>query len=335
MRKIAALSARDRRDLYTETGVRMGLPPFHVEKDFWVCWTLSTLFTDKEVGPHLTFRGGTSLSKCWGLIDRFSEDIDLSIARDWFPNAKSPAEAGITKSEREKRLKALRDECRTMIADVFCPMLERAASALPETVKIEVEPLDKARDPFCIHLHYPSTGMNPPADYNRAAVKIELSGRAEGWPMELRAISPYAAQQFPNLDSDSTLTLSCVRPERTFWEKAALIHEQNVRPGDKALAPRQARHLYDLARLWPAVRDAEGLHSLFDGVVAHRKGFFDYHWVDYDTLCRSSLQLIPPDARLPEWRADYDAMKTMFFSHSPDFGEILASLEGIQSWLWD
>ncbi len=331
MRKIAALPTQDRRDLFTETGVRMGLPPFHVEKDFWVCWSLSMLFGDEKIGPHLTFRGGTSLSNCWNLIDRFSEDIDLSMAREWFPEVKSPAETGIKSSEREKRLKALRDECRTVITDILCPALATATSELAEPVRIEVEPLDKARDPFCIHLHYPTTGMTPPADYNRTAVKIELSGRAEGWPMEARALIPYAAQQFPDLDSDATLTLSSVRPERTFWEKAALIHEQNVRPGEKPLASRQARHLYDLGRLWPVVQGIEGLHSLFDGVIAHRRGFFDYKWVDDDSLSRGSLQLVPPDARIPEWRADYEAMMAMFFTDPPSFGEILTTLEEIQS----
>jgi predicted nucleotidyltransferase component of viral defense system len=135
MKKIAALPVADRRALFNETGVRTGLPPFHVEKDFWVCWTLSTLFRTKAIGPFLTFRGGTSLSKCWGLIDRFSEDIDLSMARAWFSNAKDPGESGISNSERETRLKGLRDECRKIISEVLVPEIQMETAKLPAPLK--------------------------------------------------------------------------------------------------------------------------------------------------------------------------------------------------------
>ena len=155
MNTIATLPVKERRALFNETGVRMGLPPFHIEKDFWVCWALAVLFDNAEVGPHLTFRGGTSLSKGWGLIERFSEDIDLAMARAWFGVLKDPAEKGIVSAERDRRLKGLRDECRRMITQVLCPVIEKEAGTLKEPMKIEVEPLDKARDPFCIYTLLP------------------------------------------------------------------------------------------------------------------------------------------------------------------------------------
>ena len=333
MNKIAALPAKDRRAFFEETGARKGLPPFHIEKDFWVCWVLSVLFSDAQAGPHLTFRGGTSLSKGWGIIERFSEDIDLAMARAWLGTAEDPGEAGITTAEKERRLKELRDECRKMIATLLHPVLARAATAtVQEAFQIEVEPLEKARDPFCIHFHYPSSELTAPADYNRPAVKIELSGRADGWPMETRTIIPYVAEEFPAQFEISQLPLACVRPERTFWEKAALVHEQNVRPGDKPLAIRQARHLYDLVRLWEhaKVAEAAGFHKLFDGVKAHRQTFFDYKWVKYDELTAGGLRLIPPPERLSEWRADYEAMSAMFFQSPPDFEEILKGIQSIE-----
>ena len=330
MKVIATLPADDRRMLFTETGARIGLPPFHVEKDFWVCWALSVLFGDPHAGRHLAFRGGTSLSKCWGLIERFSEDIDLSMARAWFTEAKNPSELGISKSEREKRLKALREECRIVVADVLGPMLAKAALSLPEPARIEIEHLEKARDPFCIHIHYPSSGIAEPASYNRAAVKIELSGRAEGTPVQMRPLISYAAKEFPAFDPDGEMTLPCVVPERTFWEKAALLHEQNTRPVGKPPAPRQARHLYDLCRLWDAVAHSSQLSILFPEVIAHRRAFFDYTWVDYATLVPGSLKLIPPDAALPEWQADYKAMLSMFHARPPEFQELLEALKKIE-----
>ncbi len=330
MNIMATLPVEERRALFNETGARMGLPPFHIEKDFWVCWTLAVLFGDPQVAPHLTFRGGTSLSKGWALIERFSEDIDLAMARAWFGAMKDPAGKGIVSAERGRRLQDLRHECRRMITQVLCPVIEKAAATLKEPMKIEVEPLEKARDPFCIHLHYPQTGLDAPAAYNRAAVKIELSGRAEGWPMEDREIVPYAAAQFPNIDADAKCRLSCVRPERTFWEKAALVHEQNVRPGGPTLAPRQARHLYDLMRLWVGVDTGNGFRGLWDGVVSHRKCYFDYKWVDYESLTPDKLQIIPPETRLAEWRADYGAMQAMFYGQPPAFEQIVSSLQVIQ-----
>jgi len=328
MKTIANLPADDRRALFTETGARMGLPPFHVEKDFWVCWTLAVFFSDAGTGPNLTFRGGTSLSKAWGIIERFSEDIDLAMSRTWLGDAKEPGEAGITSAEKEKRLKALRDECREMIAVVLQPLLEKDASALSEPFRIEVEPLEKARDPFCLYFEYPGTGLQPPAAYNKAMVKIELSGRADGWPMEERTIRPYVAEAFPEQTGDPRLALSGVRPERTFWEKGALVHEQNIRLGDRPLAPRQARHLYDLVRLWDAkVADADGFPKLFDGVKAHRR---TYKWVDYESLTPATLRLVPPTERLSEWRADYEAMQAMFINAPPGFEDILDQLRAIE-----
>ena len=331
MNTVALLSPEDRRALFTETAARMGLPPFHVEKDFWVCWVLEVFFHDAAVGANLTFRGGTSLSKAWGMIERFSEDIDLAMSRSWLGDAKEPGEVGITSSEKERRLKALRDECREMISKVLCPVLENAAATLSVPCRIEVDPLQNARDPFCLYFEYPSTGLQPPADYNKAMVKIELSGRADGWPMEERTIRPYVAEAFPEQTGDPRLALSCVRPERTFWEKAALVHEQNIRPGERPLAPRQARHLYDLGRLWDReVYSADGFQSLFEGVKAHRRTYFDYKWVDYGSLTVRTLSLVPPEDRLEAWRGDYGAMKAMFIQEEPAFEEILDRLRSIQ-----
>jgi len=333
MNGIARLSAKDRRQLFTEAGARRGLPPFHVEKDFWVCWALGVLFGDADVGGHLTFRGGTSLSKAWGIIERFSEDIDISMSRPWLGEAKDPAERGIVPAERERRLKALRDSCRVMIQTRIHPLLEKAAAeTIQDPFRMETEALEKARDPFCLHFHYPTTELVAPLDYNRAAVKIELSGRAEGWPMEPRTIRSYVAEEFPNVAGPGELTLSCVHPARTFWEKAALVHEHNSRPEAKPLSTAQARHLYDLNRLWneAAVARTRGFRELFAGVKDHRAAFFAYKWVDYGRLMPSTLRLCPPDDRLTEWKSDYTRMRPMFFGNPPSFDHLVRGLETIE-----
>ena len=126
MNDVIALSANERREVFTETGVRLGMAPFHVEKDFWVCWTLAALFTNNQIGPHLVFRGGTSLSKGWGLIQRFSEDIDLAMNRSWVEKDLE-AEASFSnasKSQQERRLRSLRKKCREVIRELIVPRLE-------------------------------------------------------------------------------------------------------------------------------------------------------------------------------------------------------------------
>jgi len=119
--------------------------------------------------------------------------------------------------------------------------------------------------------------------------------------------------------------------ERTFWEKAALLHEQNTRAGARPPAPRQARHLSDIVELWQSLSNSVRLRELFPEVIAHRRAFFDYTWVDYANMTPSSLKLIPSDLALPEWQADYKAMQSMFHSTPPDFQELLAALKHIES----
>jgi hypothetical protein len=332
MNAIAQLSARDRRDLFTEAAARSGLPPFHLEKDFWVCWTLGVLFGHDGTRQHLTFRGGTSLSKAWRIIERFSEDIDLSISRQWFEDEKDPGEPGLTPGEIEKRLAKLRRNCRAAIETKLKPVIQEAIAHLPGSPRIELEPLEQARDPFCIHVHYPQTDLKAPEDYNRPSVKVELSGRAEGWPMEPRSFRPYAVEHFAQLKEGTEITVPAVSPARTFWEKAALVHEQLCRPGDRPPAAFQARHLYDLPRLWQQseIVKAPGMAALFHNVREHRAAFFGYKWMDYANLTAADLKLVPSNTQESMWREDYARMKAMFFNTPPTFDQVLASLREIE-----
>ena len=180
MDQIIELSVDDRRDVFNEAGVQLGLPPFYVEKDYWVCWVLRLMFGHETMGPHLTFRGGTSLSKGWDLIKRFSEDIDVAMSRDWVdPDLPDLGEQGISTAQRDRQLRRLRGACRKAIRDDLVPLLEAEAAELGDGASVVVVALENARDPFVIELHYPKGGMEIPGDYSRAVVKIELSGRAE------------------------------------------------------------------------------------------------------------------------------------------------------------
>ena len=337
MKRIATMSAKARGEIFTEAGVQLGFSPFHVEKDFWVCWTLAALFGDKAAGPNLAFRGGTSLSKGWQCIDRFSEDIDLAINRDWVGAAETVdlSAAVLSKNQKEKLFKKLRDQCRKTVSEVIVPLLIRDMSAITgdADARIAVESLESARDPFVVYVNYPGSGLNPPDEYFQSAVKIELSGRAEGVPVEDREIIPYVHAGFPHLASVQTTVIPCVRPDRTFWEKAALLHEQNSRSPQTEPGNRQSRHLYDLHQLWTVgglSATISAADPMFKTVMDHRSSFFPYGQVNHLELQPRDLRLRPPPEILSTWQADFEKMGSMFFGKPPAFNHVLGTVREIQ-----
>ncbi len=197
-----------------------------MEKDFWVCWVLRELFSVQEFGPHLTFKGGTSLSKGWKLIQRFSEDIDVVIDRAFlgFGGELSPEHAPSNK-QRERRLEDLRAACQRHIRDVLTPALtERLRKRLGnESWQLELDPSDP--DNQALLFKYPSAAAATGA-YIRPVVKIEFGARSDTDPSETPTIQPYLAEALPELFNSAAFQVRTLAPERTFWEKASLLHEE-------------------------------------------------------------------------------------------------------------
>ena len=320
------LSDEDRRKTCAETGSRMRLPAASIEKDFWVCWTLREPFGLPEWGPRFTFKGGKSLSKAWQLIERFSEDIDVVIDREFlgFGGDRSPECAPSRKKQRQW-LDALRSASQTRIRESLHPVLAaRITEELPKNARwrIELDPSDP--DAQTLLFHYPTAFE--PGSYISPRVKIELGARSDTDPAETPQIAPYLASAFPDLMTPNKFPVRVVAARRTFWEKAMLLHEETWRPVEKRRADRLSRHYYDLHRLITrGVADqaiADG--GLFERIVAHREVFFRYSWMDYETLRPGSLRLLPLPEQRAAWARDYDAMReSMFFGEAPEFAEIL------------
>jgi predicted nucleotidyltransferase component of viral defense system len=315
------------RVIYEEAGRRLGLSAGSVEKDLWVCWTLRALFRLPSSGPHLTFKGGTSLSKGWKLIDRFSEDIDIVIDREFlgFGGADAPEDAPSNK-QRVKRLEALMLTAQRHIRDVLSPAFEQEIRhLLPSTAPWALEADADDPDAQTLLFHYPPA-MGAAA-YVRPVVKIEFGARSDTEPSATPAIAPYLAEVSPDEVPDSRFTVHAVAPERTFWEKVALLHEETYREGSAAPKARLARHYYDLWCLITrgvaerAARDKE----LFGRVAAHRAVFFRRSRDAQASFAPGSLRIVPADDRIAQWRRDYDAMReSMFFGEVPAFAGILA-----------
>jgi hypothetical protein len=321
--------AERRRLAFQQVDASMGLQAFSVEKDFWVCWTLRELFTLPGIGEHLTFKGGTSLSKAWRIIQRFSEDIDIIIDKAplGFAGDASPDKATSNK-QRRVRLENLMTAACTWVQRTLQPALAaRLAASLGATGwKLELDP-DLA-DGQCLLFQYPSVFPAGAAGYIPPRVKIELGARSDDWPAEPKNLTSYVLEQFPALGHEPHVPVRVLAAERTFWEKACLLHEETFRPADKPRKLRMARHYYDL---WCLLRAGVGERALadmnlFNRVAEHREIFFRHSWVDYTTHKPGTFRLEPPAAHLPDWRADFQQMLgPMFFGEVPTFNEMIAS----------
>jgi predicted nucleotidyltransferase component of viral defense system len=330
MNTFLKLPPDERRLAFQQVQSQLGLQAVSVEKDFWVCWTLRELFTLPGVGDHLTFKGGTSLSKGWKLIQRFSEDIDIIVDKEvlGFGGDASPDKAP-SKGKRKERLAALMEACRQWVQGTLQPAFRlRLHAAFGDTGwRLEVDP--DMPDGQCLLFHYASVFPEDAAGYVRSIVKIELGARSDDWPHETKAIQPHVIELFPAFDSDATFPVRILAAERTFWEKACLLHEETYRPADKKRKPRMARHYYDL---WCLLRAGVGQRAfenmaLFKRVAQHRELFFRQSWVDYSTHRPGAFRLIPLENQLAEWRDDYAVMLgPMFFGDVPDFVEILRTI---------
>lgn len=328
MHRILKLPRQDRLELFDEVNGRIGLSQRSLEKDLWVCWTLRELFSLPEVGDNLFFKGGTSLSKAWGLIDRFSEDIDVVVDRNYlgFGGTEGPEHAP-SKSKQRARLDALRAVCQNCIATKIKPRLTESLKALQldDAWNLEADAADP--DGQTLLLHYPSEFQVDV--YMRPTVKIELGARSDIEPFETPEIQPYVATVFPEMPGSDPFRIRVVSARRTFWEKAMLLHEEKFRPEGKAMKTRLARHYYDL---WCLIQKGVAAQAvadkgLFERIAAHREVFFRWAWMDYNTLRQGTLQLLPLETQRPVWEADYEAMREhLFFNESPSFDEILRNV---------
>lgn len=315
-----------RRRFCDEAQAKLSLRAASIEKDFWVCWTLREIFSLPGCGSHLTFKGGTSLSKAWKLIERFSEDIDVVLDRGFigFGGDKSP-EAAASNKQREKRLEALKLACQKRIRDSLKPELEeRFQGVLPKGMQWSlVDDTDDA-DGQTLLFHFPSAYGD--TAYVRPVVKIELGARSDTEPCGLPQIQPYLKEAFPGMFGGGSFAIRTVEPERTFWEKAMLLHEETFRKSASGPKERLARHYYDVWCLITkgvaekAITDLE----LFNRIAAHRAVFFRKSKEAQSSLHPGALRVVPLPDQVAAWKQDYQTMREdMFFGEVPTFEEVL------------
>ena len=316
MDKVARLSQKDRSDLFAETAQAMRTMPAIAEKDFWVVWVLSQVFANTELARILKFKGGTSLSKVFGLIGRFSEDIDLIL--DWREVVQENPLAERSKNKQNTFNEATNAEAIHYIDTVLLPQVKECLGDLC-TCSID------SVNPHAINIRYPAAFSDA---YLRPEILLEIGPLASWLPSDVFVIQPYAAQHFPHVFEKTSCNVPTILAERTFWEKATILHQEAHRAEDKPMPIRYSRHYYDLARLalsdvkHNALADLEMLAA----VVAFKQRFYTSAWAQYQLAKPPSLKLIPPAARVGEIAMDYQAMQIMIFDKRLSFDEVMHTL---------
>lgn len=326
MRDFATLPQGDRADALIIAARERGIHPAIVEKDFWVCWTLDYLFRESVFKDSFAFKGGTSLSKGFNLIERFSEDIDLIF--DWRLLGYR------TEEPWEKRSNTKQDAfIRRINADAgkfLCDSLMPEMQAYLEGQHIANASLHiDEDDPQTLRFFYPQSF---PDESILQEIRLETGALAAWTPTTVAHISPYIAEAFPEAFARPATSVLTVSPERTFWEKATILHKEAFRTNGR-FPSRYSRHYYDLYKLAQSdVKEkALGDTGLLKSVVDFKRTFWRSNAARYDLCAPGTMRLMPPDDSMPLVKQDYASMQNMIFGEAPDFDELMSGILHLQS----
>ena len=328
MNKFLKLSDSQRKTVYESIAHKVGLPAQVVEKDFWVTAILQVVFA-LPVAGHIVFKGGTSLSKGWKLIERFSEDIDLAVD----PVFLGAQEGDLTKKQIKKLRKTSSLFVLAKLVPMICEELERRG--LQSFITVEAQPNGEGDntypEPRQIYLHYKSV-FDKALTYLRPDVVLEVSARSLIEPTEPIQIKSILGEHLPVMPLNDSVINTAI-PAKTFLEKAFLLHELFSIPGHGMIAERKSRHLYDLYVMMnkDLARDAVSNDVLWESIRHHREIYTSVRGVDYTPDVRKRLQLIPRKDIIDTWSSDYDSMKeSMIYGEKPTFDELLKGMSKLQ-----
>ncbi|MCL6415515.1 nucleotidyl transferase AbiEii/AbiGii toxin family protein [Aestuariirhabdus sp. Z084] len=321
MKQVAKLSEQERSELFLETATAMGVTAAAAEKDFWICWVLLHIFEADDLNQCLRFKGGTSLSKCYNAIERFSEDIDLIL--DWTRVTQEDPTESRSKTKQNTLNQSINEHAQHYIADTLLPRLIELMGDFCE-LAIDEE------DPHTVNITYPKAFDS---EYLRPQVRLEIGPLAAMLPMEWCSVMPYAAEHFPGVFEQVSVSVPTIVVARTFWEKLTILHAEAHRPLDKTLPIRYARHYYDVYKLVETDLYSVAMEQpeLLAEVVAFKQKFYPSGWANYDGATFEGLVLQPSEDHLDFLKADYQQMQEMLFGDKPSFEDILTALVDLES----
>jgi predicted nucleotidyltransferase component of viral defense system len=315
----------DKKVIYQQLSDESKIPPFAVEKDWWVVQILATIF-EMPIGKHLVFKGGTSLSKAWNLISRFSEDVDLAI---------DPKFLGFEGELKKKDITALRKAANQYISNTFYPeliqkMIEKGFTNLNWDI---INTQESDQDPKIILMYYPNVIES--VGYIQPKVQIEIGCRSLREPQKIAEFNALVDEYYPNTNfAMPSIKVPTVVPERTFLEKIFLLHEEFSKPTQAIRIERLSRHLYDIYQLSKTEIKQKALNDneLYETIVNHRHNFTRISKVDYNKHQPQTINPIPPTEVIKEWEADYNTMLTeMIYDEAPTFQKLIDEIAQLKT----
>jgi hypothetical protein len=326
MNNIAKLPIKDRDALFRNTAHNMGMSEAIIEKDFWVCFILDYLFNKCKWKNNLAFKGGTSLSKSFGLIERFSEDIDLIL--DWciLSYGKDEPWNERTFSKQDLFNKDANIRAVEFLKNEFVPAITKD---IENELNIEIHFYTDIEDEQTINFAYPNSFTDKSIT---PEIRLEIGALAAWTPAAIKQITPYAAVEYTHLFSKPTTEVLTVLPERTFWEKITILHREANRPKDKEFPARYSRHYYDLYCIANSDIKAKAISDkeLLTKVVVFKEKFYRCPWAKYDEAKVGTIKLLPPLYNLAELEDDYKHMQNMIFGNKPTFTEMMKVIEQLE-----
>lgn len=324
MNNVAKLSVDERNELFKETASLMNTTNAIVEKDFWVVWTLNKLFSDDRLNKILMFKGGTSLSKVFNLIGRFSEDIDLIL--DWRELTNlNPLDAQASKNKQVKFNEQINENAKVYIKDKLLPIISEILSSQC-TCEFDI---DKKGNYF-VNINYPSAFTDSAL---RPKILLEIGPLASWLPSASFEIESFVATEFPHLFKEIKCTVNAIVAKRTFWEKATILHQEANRIKEKRIPIRHSRHYYDLAQMVQSDVKDEALKDLrlLEDVVVFKQKFYMSAWAKYEDAKIGTFKILPPESRYKELKDDYTSMRSMIFDKYLEFDEIISILKDLEN----
>ena len=321
--KFTELTLNEKRDIISRVQSENGMNLQIIEKDWWVTAVLRALFS-LPYAEQISFKGGTSLSKCWGLIQRMSEDIDIGINREFLG-----FDGQLSKSQISDRLR--RAACSFVREKLQFDLAKQLTNSgiNPECFKVGVNitPISTT-DPEIIEIEYSPVFSDSP--YIRPTVIVEVSGRSMSEPVANVKLHSYIDDVFGNAPfCEPKFGVRAVVPQRTFLEKIFLLHEEFCKDKASIRTARMSRHLYDICQMLetPIALQALNDKDLYISVIEHRRTFIGLKGFDYSTLLPQTLNFIPPDDILSLWRQDYRLMQeSMIYGDSLPFDQMIDKL---------
>lgn len=314
-----------RRNIFLEVSARTNLPATAIEKDWWVVRTLELIF-ETEIASYTVFKGGTSLSKAWGLINRFSEDIDLALDRKFL---------GFNEEMTPSQVRKLRkDSCKYISEKFFFLLKEKFNSTGFTNVELQItKKTSNDQDPLIIEIEYP--GITDKSEYIKPSILVEIGCRSLIEPYTEKPICSFVGEQFKGRDfADNIITIPTVNPERTFLEKIFLLHEEFQLPPKKIRVNRLSRHLYDIEKLMDTDFALKALtdKNFYLNIVKHRKIITPLRGIDYANHSPDKINFIPPEELFDSWKRDYEIMQqNMIYGESKSFEKLLERMLELKS----